>query len=588
IVQAPATMEAAGANSPGVTQPPMLFGAVGPIISGSPAAAATPEAQTPYTLTPGELDIESGTSSPWLTSLLTVAQPGKQEALYLPLTYDITYLQHDFTDSDPVGAGAYTASSWLKFLRPGDSALRKPITDLAGIPIPLIFAPTPPSLNSQTASASPLPSPFSPSISAEMDAALLWEYVLDVTPNWSAQDDLFFEITYNVGLAASYMQAQANGSPQQGCLALLAALNDFLSWYQANLSQFPGIVKEAFPSSAALATRQFAAALNPSPNDPAQLAATFATKSTDVATAWAGLYAPTMNFSEFAEEQIIDSFQILRDSKSSQTVWFYGQSDFSSDSPGASNPAYWPTVTVYNGDQSESWTPDRSQAQAAETPNRGWWVLSHKFSIQTFDRLVFTFVGIDLQERQNAVASAHIRRNAELVTDELTNPDFVLETEIVTFPTSVIPLIHRATLPTVQPDEAGLQKTLIDIFTPLANPAAQWTSTFRVSAGYSWQLAVPQSGGPALIASDAILLADGLDFKASPIETIAGQLAQEIAGWYLNTGPSQQGALLNLAVTVFAVVAGDHLPLIQLDQIPIDVSGVSDTWWSQSVSPTLV
>jgi len=591
IVQAPATMKAAGANSPGVTQPPMLFGTVGPISTGSPGTASPADPQTPYTLTPGELKIESGTSSPWLTSLLTVAQPGKQEALYLPLTYDITYLQHDFTDSDPVGVGAYTASSWLKFLRPGDSVLRKSITDRAGIPIPLIFAPTPPSLNSQTASASPLPSPFSPTIHAEMDAALLWEYVLDVTPNWSAQDDLFFEITYNVGLAAAYMQSQANGSPQQGRLALLGALNDFLSWYQANLAQFPTIVKEAFPSSAELSTRRFAAALNPAPNEPAQLVATFATKSEAVATAWAGLYAPNMSLAEFAEEQIIDSFQILRESQSTKTVVLYGMSDISDGSPDASNPAYWPTVTVYSDtdNESESWTPDRSQAQQqASSPNQGWWMLSHKFSIASFDRLVFTFVGIDLQQRQNAVASAHIRRNAELVVDEPTNPDFVLETEIVTFPTSVIPLIHRATLPIVQPDEAGLQQTLIDIFTPLANPAAQWTSTFRISAGYSWQLAVPQSGGPGLIASDAILLADGLSFQKTPINEIAEQLAQEIASWYLNTAPSQQGALLNLAVTVFAVVAGDHLPLIQLDQVPIDVSGVSNTWWSQTVSPTLV
>lgn len=80
IVQAPATVHATGAASPGVTQPPMLSGAVGPITSGSPGAASPTDAQTPYTLTPGELDIESGTSSPWLTSLLTVAQPAMQEA----------------------------------------------------------------------------------------------------------------------------------------------------------------------------------------------------------------------------------------------------------------------------------------------------------------------------------------------------------------------------------------------------------------------------------------------------------------------------------------------------------------------------
>lgn len=129
-----------------------------------------------------------------------------------------------------MAAGASTASSWLKFLRPGDSPLRIPIADQAGIPIPLIFAPTPPSLNSQSATASPLPSPASPSINGKMDAALLWEYALDVTPHWSAQDDLFFEITYNVALAASYRQAQSSGSPQQARIVLLQALADFLNW----------------------------------------------------------------------------------------------------------------------------------------------------------------------------------------------------------------------------------------------------------------------------------------------------------------------------------------------------------------------
>lgn len=250
-------------------------------------------------------------------------------------------------------------------------------------------------------------------------------------------------------------------------------------------------MKEAFPSSAELAARRFATAGTPSPNDPAQLVATFATKSAAVASAWAALYEPMMASGKPAEKQVVDSFQILRGSLSPQTVSLHARSGI----PNASNPVYWPTVTVYSGDETESWTPDGSQAQSAGSPNEGWWVLSHTFSVPSFDRLVFTFAGIDLQQRQNAVASAHIRRNAELVAGEPTNPDFVLETEIVTFPTPVIPLIHRAALPTVEPDNAGLQRTLIDIFRPLANPAARWKSTFRVGRDTPGSFPFRRTGG---------------------------------------------------------------------------------------------
>jgi len=285
IVQAPASVRAAGVASPGVTQPPVVHGAVGPITVGSPGAAWSTDAQIPYTLTPGELDIEAGTSSPWLTSLLTVAQPGLQKALYLPLNYDITHLQHAFTDSD---RAADTASSWLKFLRPGDSPLRIPLAERAVIPIPLSFAPTPPSLNSQSASALPFASPVSPSIQAAMDAALLWEYSLDVTPNWSAQDDLSFEIIYNAGLASSNLQSPSSSSPEQTRIVLLQALVDFLNFYQTNLAQFPAIVKEAFPPAGELATRTFETADTPSPDDAAQLVAVFAAKSAAVASSTAG------------------------------------------------------------------------------------------------------------------------------------------------------------------------------------------------------------------------------------------------------------------------------------------------------------
>jgi len=573
VVQVPAAVRASGQPSPSVSLPPMLYGTVGPTGSGSPAqASAADGSEKPYTLSAGELDIVTGT--PCMTSLLTVAQPGKQAALYLPLTYDITYLQHDFTDSDPAGVGAYTASSWLKFLRPGDAPLRIPISERAGIPIPLIFAPTPPGLTSQSSAASPLPSP--PYTSPDgLDAALMWDYRLAITPNWSAQDELFFDITYNAPPASASLAASFKADPRIG---LLTALDDFLTWYQANLSRFPAITVEAFPSAAELLARRFTATAvaNASPDDPSTLIATFATKASNVATAWAALYQPPALLELAAEEQIIDSFRLAHDSASQQTLWLYGTSD---TSPGAS-PRYWPSVTVSNAHGSQTWTPDPSKARPAGSPYNGWWVLSYTFDTSSFDALTFTVEKIDLQERQSACASAYIRRNADLVGNEPVNPDFVLETETVSFATSVIPLIHRATLPAVAPDPAGLQQTLFGILTPLANPAAQWAPTFRVSAGYAWQLAAPSGQGTALYASDAIMLADGLDFQSTPLVTITGQLAQEIAEWFKGTPRSQSGALLTLAVTVFALVAGERLPLIQLDRIPIDVSGVSNEWWS--------
>jgi hypothetical protein len=81
-----------------------------------------------------------------------------------------------------------------------------------------------------------------------------------------------------------------------------------------------------------------------------------------------------------------------------------------------------------------------------------------------------------------------------------------------------------------------------------------------------------------------VLLADNLSVPGhgSPATDLAMRLARQIASWYLTGRPSQHGAILDLAVTLFGSVGGDQLPLVQLRSIPIDVSRCSDTWWEES------
>ncbi len=549
IVQVPATVSvAAMAESPDQTsQPPQVYGALVPVTAANSSTAST------YSFSPGEVVLAPG--SQWMTSLLTVAQPGEQSSLSIGLAYQISYLQHDFLGNE--AELGYTPSSWLKFVVPAVPLLQLPITAAADIPIPLIFEPSAPSLVVQSATEAPPGSPVSPNdIQGEIGQMLQWNYAVDMALALEAQDELHFDVTYNVPAAPSVLTAMTATStaPLAG---LFNALAEFRQWYAANSPGFGQIIGGVLPSTG-----------NPpgSPSVARTLIDGFVSAAGNVASAWAALYAPPAFLAEFAEEQpIVDSFYLT--TGGTTTMQLFGQTS------SQANPQYWPSLTFADG---TTWTPDGADAVPTGS-GEVWWVVSKTFaSVPDLSTLTIEMGPLNMLDRQTAILSSYVVRNATLA-GQGASPVFVYTTQEVTFPSALVPLISRASMPVLEP-AATLADTLTDVLAPIAAPGALLGTYARIAVSYAYAIAEQPSGTPLMVTT-AVLLVDDVDLAASPgaPATIAASMAGLIESWHQTFAPPSTGALLTLALTLFA--SAQQYPIIEIDQIPIDVSAVDHAWW---------
>jgi hypothetical protein len=111
-----------------------------------------------------------------------------------------------------------------------------------------------------------------------------------------------------------------------------------------------------------------------------------------------------------------------------------------------------------------------------------------------------------------------------------------------------------------------------------AQPGALLGAVIRIAVSYEYDIAA-QPTGSALSASTAVLLVDDVELGATPggAQSLAQLMAAQLGAWYANAQLPSDGALLAFAVTLFA--QEQQLPLVQIGQIPIDVSGVGPEWW---------
>jgi hypothetical protein len=559
ILQAPATISLVGATEQGSpwAAPPSLYGSVGPLSSGSPTAS------NQYTFSVGQLDLVKGQE--WLTSLVSVAQPTEQSVIEVGLAYQVSYLQHEF-QTEEMG---YTPSSWLKFTLPEGAPLAMPITRSkpAEIPILLIFYPDVPSLVSQTAAGMPIASPpGSPqSIEAEIAAALLWNYEVQLSHRWAEQDQLFFDVTFNqTGGGLESLTASARGVQQ-----LFNALATFQEQYPALVANFGSITKEAYSAPV-------------SPPGPAQgVIADFTKLVKQVSDAWPD-YAPVTNFNDALVSPPTQDFFFLQLGSRPGVVELYGHSETGGP------PGLWPMLTV-NG---QSWQPNPGSPDVPVpigSPPQNWYEADNSnapFNLKGQDPLVFfqnmtlTWTGLDVREQQMASLSAFVVRNARGTSQNQTvNPSFIYTTETVNFTNPAIPLIQRGSLPPLTPDPAGLAATLDDILRPIAAAGSGLDAVLRISASYSYQL-LPGPGGDGLVSSLPILLADSITMSGGSPGDVGASIGAEIARWYQTVQPSTNLPQLQLALTLFGNVDDQQLPLVEIDQIPILVGGVSAGWWT--------
>jgi hypothetical protein len=418
-------------------------------------------------------------------------------------------------------------------------------------------------------------SPASPSsIEQEIENAMRWDYQATVQRNWAAQDALDFIITYNAAVSTARVGAGLGGSPSPLAVALFNALAPFVASYPQLSAQFGAIVQEAYPAKG-----------SPGPGSPGASAIIqqFTQLVGAVAEAWSS--QPLALEMAAGGTTRIDEFVLMPipSSPGALSVRLRGRA-VQPQSP--SLPDYWPSLSPQGlGVKLTPWAPDPSQAQYRD----GWWELEHTWAglgpgehIGNLDLLKLSWNALKVLDRQTAELSAYVKRNAELIQGEATNPDFIYQTQTVRFANPAIPLIVAQPLPPLQPLDT-LTQTLERIFAPMMGAGQTLNAFIRLEANYSYEL-VPGPEGDAVVASSAILLADDVMLDGGGVSpgTIAAPIAAEIGNWHSTHRLPSAGSRLNLAITLFATVELQQFPLVQFEDIPIRVDGVlpsSPSWW---------
>lgn len=539
IVQTPASVTVQGiADDVSPQQPPQLYGSLQQPASASPE----PESSKLYQFTPVTLDLATG--SQWATSLLTVAKPGDQSSIALPLAYQVSYLQHDFAPEH--SQGGYVPSSWLKFILPDCPLLRMPITasgspqDKAIIPIPLPFEPPMPMLVSQQGSGVTIASPSSSpgSLADEIAQALQWRYQVQVSLDLKDQDQFYFDFTRNV-LANQPMLLSHQQQNAQLLDNLFAALARFTRDWPELSSELDRIPQQAYGNLTGSAST---------------VVQRFLTRVEEVAASWPTHWNLPRQLAAQLNE--IDHFCL---SYSGNTLLLLARTE-----QGGNNPAIWPSVLLGGN---TLWQPDRSQARQQQD---GWWYLS--FTLKqppVFTSTTLAWEPLAILDYQSAQFTAWIVRNADLVPDQTTNPLFVYQTGSIHFPAPLIPLIERDNLPEVHVAAISLtvlQQIIQQVMAPLTAVSELGVNPMiNLQINYACAL-VPGAG---LLMESPVQLINALQLDNASPDTLADQVAEEVWQWYQASHLPALQAQIQIALTLFGSVNGQQLPLVQINCIPV-------------------
>lgn len=543
LVQLPATVEVNGiADDTSPQKAPQLYGILQQPAIGSPLSAG--DSSNLYQFTPLTLDLASGTQ--WATSLLTVAKPGDQSCITLPLEYQVSYLQHDFAVDE--AQQGYIPSAWLKFVLPDTVPLTMPIANctspggVLSIPIPLPFEPSLPVLVSQQGLGVAMHSPAasSGSLADEIAQALQWCYQVQLSLGIQDQDSFYFDVERNV---LANQPLRLNSHQQTALLldSLFVALARFTEAWPSLAPKLDSVLLQAYGSAA-------------TDVDAEAILDMFCTLTAGVAENWPDNWNPSMSL--VANVREIDHFCL---SFSGKTLQLRGRTDDSGQ-----NPAIWPMLQLAGNVQ---WTPDRSKA----IQQGDWWQINYTLKQRPdFAITLLRWEPLAILACQSMQFSAWTVRNDELVSGEQTNPLFIYQTDTLRFPSAVIPLIERDSLPEVHVGAIGLkvlQQIMQQILTPLTKVGTLGINpVINLQVKYAWAL----RPGSNLLVESPVLMLNALEMDNTSPQTLANRVAAEIWQWYQHAGlQTTTQSRMAFALTLFGSVDGQQLPLVQINNIPV-------------------
>jgi len=557
IVQIPATVQTA------TSRVPQLFGRLGapsqtPSPARSPKKAAPPPPQSPYSLSNASVDLAPGTK--YLTSLFTVTHPTADPYITLPLQYQAGFLQRDLDESEAIDG--YVPSSWLRFVRPLDPI----VCGAASIPVPLPFLPPVPSLVLQTASAHNA-TPGG-TIGDEIRNALEWDYTVVLNAGQLAgQDDLHFTVAYN-----SVPEARlASATPVE---TLFDALATFQESNPIAPSDIQAVLSEAYGGGAA----------TPGPS-PAQLVVkSFLDRAQAINQAWMALWtqrAAMLAASDLKDEFYLDYQTDLSGAK--LTFRLYGRAVASGAT--VKPPSQWPS-SIRFGVGSTPWT--------IKNPTLG---NNEYYAVDSFSialgsssveqclasiTIAWTKLGIlGPPPLQSAAFEAWVIRNANLFpqpSKAVVNADFIYQSQHAAFSTPAVPIIERNALAPIVPGKKKLRAILQQIIAPFSNTGLSHLPVINLECSYNYEL-VANARGVGPFVSWPVLALSAIEVP-NDITTMVDQIATQIEAWHtFTTPPAGKAATLDFALTLFSTVGDTEMPLVEIHDIPIDVSAVPASWW---------
>lgn len=210
--------------------------------------------------------------------------------------------------------------------------------------------------------------------------------------------------------------------------------------------------------------------------------------------------------------------------------------------------------------------------------------------------LIFTFAGLSATGVQSARAAARVIRNANIVPPDAPegtgiNPAFVYRTPRVAANAPVAPLLEYPSRPFAAGAGAGtLSAAIDDVLAPfLAKPESAGLAVralrLEVGGAYWFRLAgegqdeAIRSGNQVFLVRTDVVPAGEASGGAVTAAAFRQGLVDALTGWHAAMQPSDAGASIQLAITLYA--AGDRrVPLVRLDAVEIAVPQGRPDWWA--------
>ncbi len=308
--------------------------------------------------------------------------------------------------------------------------------------------------------------------------------------------------------------------------------------------------------------------------------AAFVEQAQRVAGAWARHYDPAVRLAAAPSERT-DHYALDFGKKAKGEVELYAQAPRGSTGECEEKAIVWPLI----GGKSPKTEPE----PAKDPPDSSgcWYMAAYEFEPPASGEaaaLEVEWTPLDVLSLQTGTSACWRTRNSDLSGEGglETNPAFVYKTAAVAYDNPVVPVILAAK---VHPTSEGtLAQTLERVLAPLATAGTGVSNQRLIKLWANYVFTLAGEGGEAIRSTNAILLADQINLlpeaggneEGVTLKELCAELEANCEAWYRYFQPSRREAALSMALVLFADVEGTKLPIIQVQELEIDVL---PEWW---------